>query len=230
MGFSQDGGYGPFEVVHESNFFVLPDHVSSVEGTLLLDVIGTSGHALRRARLLRHDVESVYIAGAGPIGLGLLVVARLALGSEVPVRISDLSPWRRDYAARLGGIPVDASNEAELAALPSCDLAFDSTGKRSARQAAIGQLSRRGILVCVGHGETVTLDVSADLITPERAVLGSEYFQFSEMTENLALFLAHREALRAVITHTFPIDQISEAFTAFLGGRTGKVVVTQDLA
>ena len=230
MGFTHDGGFGPHELVHETNFFPVPNDISPVEATLLLDVMGTSGHAIRRGRLVRPDLESIYIAGAGPIGLGLLVVARLTLGEEIPIHITDLSPWRRRYAARLGGIPVDPGDAAAIEALPPSDIAFDSTGKQVARQAALKALGQRGVLVCVGHGETVTLDVSADLIAPERAVLGSEYFQFSELSSNLALLQANRDALSAVITHTYPIEQLTDAFAAFLGGETGKVVVTQDSA
>ena len=34
--------------------------------------MGTGGHAVKRARLVRADIESVLIPGAGPIGLGVL--------------------------------------------------------------------------------------------------------------------------------------------------------------
>jgi threonine dehydrogenase-like Zn-dependent dehydrogenase len=230
MGFTRDGGYGPFELVHETNFFPVPDDVSPVEATLLLDVMGTSGHALRRARLVHPDVRSVYIGGAGPIGLGLLVMAKLVLGAGVPVHVSDVSPWRRDYAERLGALPVDAGDPAALAAVPPVDLAIDSTGKTVARRAAMDVLDKRGVLVCVGHGEGLTLDVSADLIAPERAVLGSEYFRCDELPDNLALLLAHRQQLTRVITHTFPVERISEAFETFFAGECGKVVVTREAA
>jgi len=228
MGFDRDGGYGPYELVHESNFFVVGPDVSAVEATLLLDVMGTSRHALYRAGLVRPDVESVYIAGAGPIGLGLLFAAKLTLGAEVPVHISDYSSWRLEYAEQLGALPVDASNPSALGELSDIDVAFDSTGKEPARRAALNLLGKRGVFVCVGHGQGLTLDVSADLIAPERAVLGSEYFRFSEMPGNLELLLANREQLSKVITHTRPVQDIGEAFELFFSGQTGKVVVTQD--
>jgi threonine dehydrogenase-like Zn-dependent dehydrogenase len=228
MGFTHDGGFGPYELVHETNFFPIPDDLSPVEATLLLDVMGTSGHAIQRARLVRPDITSIYIGGAGPIGLGLLVVGRLAFGPDVPIHIADISSWRREYAGRLGGIPIDPADQPALRALPPHDVAFDSTGKTAARQAALAALGKRGALICVGHGESLTLDVSADLIAPERAVLGSEYFPYSDLAANLELLQANRSALRAVITHTYPLEQISEAFQAFISGETGKVVVTQD--
>jgi threonine dehydrogenase-like Zn-dependent dehydrogenase len=228
MGFTDDGGYGPYELVHESNFFRVSDAVELGTATMLLDVMGTSGHALARAELVRPDIESVYIAGAGPIGLGLLVMAKLRYGQDMPVHISDVSPWRLDFAAGFGGIPVDASDPSAITAIGSPDIAFDSSGKEAARRAAMDILGKRGALVCVGHGEGLTLNVSKDLLAPEHAVLGSEYFRYDEMAGNLALLEQHGDLIGRVISHRFPVDQISEAFELFLSGETGKVLIVQE--
>src|SRR5579871_5065743 len=72
MGFSHDGGYGPYELIHENIFFPIDADLTPTEATLLLDIMGTGGHAIARGRLVRFDLESLYIAGAGPIGLGTL--------------------------------------------------------------------------------------------------------------------------------------------------------------
>ena len=118
MGFTADGGYGPYELVHETNFFPVPDDIGLTEATMLLDLMGTSGHAIARARLVRPDIESVYVAGAGPIGLGILVMCVLTLGTEVPVRISDVSPWRLEFARTFGAEAVDARDLDALSGLP----------------------------------------------------------------------------------------------------------------
>jgi threonine dehydrogenase-like Zn-dependent dehydrogenase len=225
MGFTHDGGYGPFEVVHETNFFPITDDIEIGTATMLLDVMGTSSHALGRAALVRQDIESIYIAGAGPIGLGLAVMSRLRYGADVPVFISDLSPWRLDFAESFGAIPVRAD---DVSTAGSPDLAFDSTGKEVARRAALDILSQRGALICVGHGETITIDVSNDLISPEHSILGSEYFRYDEMPGNLALLQANQELIGRVISHRFPVADIGEAFRRFLSGETGKVVITQE--
>ncbi|WP_426518906.1 alcohol dehydrogenase catalytic domain-containing protein [Diaminobutyricibacter sp. McL0618] len=229
MGFTADGGYGPYELVHESNFFPISDAVEIGNATMLLDVMGTSSHALRRAELVRPDIESIYIAGAGPIGLGLLVMARLRYGDDIPIHISDVSPWRLEFAESFGGTPVDAADARALAAVGSPDVAFDSSGKQLARRAALDMLGKRGALVCVGHGETVTLDVSKDLLEPEHAVLGSEYFRYDELHANLELLEQHQDVIARVISHRFSVDRISEAFELFLSGETGKVLITQEV-
>jgi threonine 3-dehydrogenase len=227
MGINHDGGFGPFELVHETNFFPIPDDLDFGVATMLLDVMGTSSHAIGRAELVRPDIESIYIAGAGPIGLGLLVMAKLRYGDGVPVFISDISSWRRDFASTFGGIPVDPAEAGALSVVGRPDVAFDSSGKESARRIALDVLGKRGALVCVGHGETVTLDVSRDLLEPEHAVVGSEYFRFDELAGNLTILRANLDIVSRVITHRFPVEQLGEAFALFLAGETGKVIVTQ---
>ncbi len=228
MGFTADGGYGPFELVSESNFFPVPDSMSGADATLLLDVMGTSGHALTRLAKAREDIESLYIGGAGPIGLGLLVMAKVRFGPDLPTYISDVSRWRLDFAASLGGIPVDALDAAAVAALPEIDAAVDSTGKQRAREAALHALGQRGVLACVGHGEGLTLAVSEDLIATERTVMGSEYFRYDEMSANLEILQQHHDDFAKIITHRMPVEDLEAAFELFLGGETGKVVVIQD--
>jgi Zn-dependent alcohol dehydrogenases len=65
MGFTRDGGYGAYELVSESNFFPIGADLPFADATLLLDVMGTTGHALERASLVRPDIGSVVVAGAG---------------------------------------------------------------------------------------------------------------------------------------------------------------------
>ncbi len=50
------------------------------------------------------------------------------------------------------------------------------------------------------------------------------------MADNLRLLTANQALISRVITHVLPVQEISKAFTLFLSGDTGKVVVTQDLA
>jgi threonine dehydrogenase-like Zn-dependent dehydrogenase len=232
MAFNRDGGYGPYELVPERIFFTSGPDVQGAEATLLLDIMGTGGHALGRGRLVHPDIASILVAGAGPIGLGVLAMAKLTLGDSVPVVISDMAPYRLALAERLGGLPIDLRDRTLEEGLKRhgaarVDLAVDTTGKTAARESALAALDQRGVLVCVGHGEDLRLDVSADLIAPERAVLGSEYFRFDELPGNLALLRENRSYLSQIITHRYPVEDIEEAFRVFFAGETGKVIIEQ---
>ena len=230
MGFNRDGGYSNYELVDESTFFAVPDDVSATEATLLLDIMGTGGHAISRAQLVHGDISSVLVGGAGPIGLGVVAMSKIMLGAEVPVYITDVVPFRLALAARLGGLPIDVSRGSLALGLAShgvnkVDLAIDTSGRGAARQAALDALDKRGALVCVGHGEGLSLDVSRSLIAPEHAILGSEYFCFNELPANLVRLREHRAVLNQIITHRVPLADIQTAFELFFAGDSGKVVI-----
>ena len=232
VGFNKDGGYGPYVLVNENIFFPTGEDIPPEEATMLLDVMGTTRHAIERGLRVREDVRSLAIAGAGPVGLGALAMAKILLGQDMPVIISDFVPYRLDLAKRLGGMVIDLREQTIVEGirdhgLETLDMTIDTSGKRAARQAHLEALGKRGVLVCAGHGEDLSLDVSRDLIAPERAVLGSEYFRYDELATNLELLREHRTYLGQIITHRYPVGGIREAFELFFGGETGKVIIAQ---
>jgi threonine dehydrogenase-like Zn-dependent dehydrogenase len=232
MGFNRDGGYGQYELIHESIFFPFPEEFSATEGTLLLDIMGTGGHAIERCELMRPDIESLLVLGAGPIGLGVLAMAKILLGKHIKVFLTDVVPYRLKLAEQLGGLPINVSGESLNAGLKKhgfthVDMAVDTSGKEAARQDGHNALAQRGSLICVGHGEGITLRISPDIIAPERSVVGSEYFRFDELPANLRRLKQHRSYLNQIITHRFGVNEIQQSFELFFGGETGKVIIEQ---
>lgn len=229
-GFTSDGGYGSFAVINENVFFPIDPSIPFAEAILLLDIMGTGGHSIKRARLLRQDYECLLVTGAGPIGLGILAMAKLILGHDFPVLISDVIPYRLSLAEKLGGLPIlagELESGIKKHGLSSVDLLIDASGKQSAKQGGMKILSQRGAMICVGHGEGLQLEVSRDLISAERAVLGSEYFCYNELAENHGLLKDNRNYLSQIITHRFGVSKIGDAFETFWRGETGKVVIEQ---
>jgi threonine dehydrogenase-like Zn-dependent dehydrogenase len=229
VGFTRDGGYGPFALISERAFFAVDPSLSFATATLLLDVMGTSRHALERGMILSPQPDAIAIAGAGPVGLGVLAMARLLLGPSIPIAISDVEPYRLQLAEQLGGIPVDAREQSLAAALGPgrASLAVDTSGQPAGRAAALAALGPRGTLVCVGHGGTLTVDASQEIVHPELAIVGSEYFPVAMLEDNHRLLLEHRDRLEPIVTHRLPVGRLEEAMRLFFGGRTGKVVVEQ---
>ena len=233
MGFNRDGGYGQYELVHENIFFPVPDEFSSTEATLLLDVMGTGGHAIERCQLMRPDIESLLVVGAGPIGLAVLAMAKIVIGQQLKVLITDIVSYRVKLAERLGGLPINVRETSLSAGIQShglvqVDMAVDTSGKQVARQAAVDAIAQRGSLICVGHGEGIALKISPDIIAPERSIVGSEYFRYNELPTNLQRLREHRGYLSQIITHRMGVDQIQQAFEAFFFGcETGKVIIEQ---
>jgi threonine 3-dehydrogenase len=230
MGFSKNGGYGQYMIVRETIFFPIDADIPLTEATMLLDIMGTGGHAVKRAQLVHNDIQSVLVAGAGPIGLAMLAMAKIMLGNDMPVLITDFVPYRLELAKRLGGIPIHLGEQSLTEGLAAngfqgVDVAIDTSGKTSGRKSSLDVLNYRGVLVCVGHGEELNVKVTTDLIFTERAVLGSEYFQFNELADNLRLLKEHLPYLSQIITHRYGIEDLQFAYELFFKGDTGKVII-----
>ncbi len=233
MGFNQDGGYGVYELVHETIFFPVGDDLPLTEATMLLDIMGTGGHAIKRAQLVHPDIQSLLVPGAGPIGLGVLAMAKLLLGEDVPVVISDVVPYRLELAERMGGLPVLATEMCleeglRYHGLGAPDVAIDCAGRAAVRDESLRLLAHRGALVSVAHGEGLYIDnLYRDLVFRELTLISSEYFAFHELAENLKLLKTNRGYLDQIITHRLGVDDIQNAFELFFRGETGKVIIEQ---
>lgn len=233
MGFNQDGGYGVYELVHETIFFPVGDDLPLTEATMLLDIMGTGGHAIKRAQLVHPDTQSLLVPGAGPIGLGVLAMAKLLLGEDVPVVISDVVPYRLELAERMGGLPVLATEMTleeglRYHGLGAPDVAIDCAGRAAVRDESLRLLAHRGVLVSVAHGEGLYIEnLYRDFVFREMTLISSEYFAFHELGENLSLLKANRGYLDQIITHRFGVNDIQNAFELFFRGETGKVIIEQ---
>lgn len=233
MGFNRDGGYGAYELINENIFFPVDPDISATEATLLLDVMGTGGHSIKRAQRAHDDIRSILIPGAGPVGLGILAMAKLMLGPDVPVVISDIVPYRLALAEKLGGLPV-LTTEKTLAeglehhGIDAPDVVIDAAGREDVRDECMALLAHRGVFVSVAHGGGLTIkNLYGDFVFREMTLIGSEYFAYNELEENYRLLRANRDYLGQIITHRMGVDEIQEAFELFFSGSTGKVVIEQ---
>ena len=72
---------------------------------MLLDVLGTTLHAIRRSGVAPEHLEAVCIMGAGPIGQGAVIGLR---GRGVAkIFVVDINPSRLEMAAKLGAHTLD---------------------------------------------------------------------------------------------------------------------------
>jgi threonine 3-dehydrogenase len=160
-------------------------------------------------------------------------MAKILLGPDVPVVISDVFPYRLALAEKLGGLPV-LSSEMTLAeglkrhGLEAPDVVLDAAGREEVRDECMALLAHRGVMVSVAHGGGLKIQsLYSDFVFREMTLIGSEYFAFHELAENYRLIKSHREYLGQIITHRMGVDEIQRAFELFFEGSTGKVVIEQ---
>jgi L-iditol 2-dehydrogenase len=211
------GGFGEYVKampwVAEGGIVALPDNVSFEEATFI-EPINTIVKAVQKARVAKD--ENVLILGCGPIGLQLLMVAKL---TGANLYTSDPLEERRAKSLTLGAVE-----------------AFDPTSGK-----LIGEVKARtdgrgadAVLVAVAHpavvvdalaaarpGGRVLLFAANDPVTriefpaaavgiDEKEILGS-YSAAVDIQESAAeLVLLRKLPVMEIVTHRFPLDKIQE--------------------
>lgn len=193
--------------------FPVPQSMDDAEAALL-EPLGVAIHAVDLAKI--RVAARVGILGAGPIGLFILQVARLA-GAD-PIFITDKLPWRLKLASKLGAIPInyDSENAARVVLKETegrgVDVAIEAAwGDHSVEQAAeMARLGGRLVLVGIPSEDRLAMKAS----TARRKGLTIMMSRRMKHVYPRAIRLVERGAvdLRRLISHRFPLKRAPEAF------------------
>jgi L-iditol 2-dehydrogenase len=194
--------------------FPVPRAVNDEEAALL-EPLGVAIHAVDFAKL--RVGSSVAIIGAGPIGLLILQMAKLA-GAD-PIFITDKFPWRLKLAHKWGGIPIRYDKEDAAKCIlkethgRGVDVAIEAAwADQSVAQAAdMARLGGRLVIVGIsGCDDRVELKASI----ARRKGLTIIMSRRMKHTYPRAIRLAEsgRVDLRGLVSHRFPLKQAPAAF------------------
>ncbi|WP_440977832.1 zinc-dependent alcohol dehydrogenase [Sphingomonas pseudosanguinis] len=229
--------YAKYVVGPQHKFHRLPDSVG-FDDAALLDTYAVALHAQHLSGLTIGT--RVAIIGAGPIGLGQLMLAK---ASGATVTIIDRMPHALALAARLGADRTihsdDEDPEAGIRALTDdrgADIVFECAGGESMPETlplATRLVRRGGKVVIVGGFDAGDIAIPLEwqrIQMSEITLIPSASFAFhdihAEQVEVLDLVARGVLQTQALITHRFPLDQINEAFeVAQDRGRTGAIFV-----
>ena len=225
-GVTGHGAHAPYMKVPASTLVPLPDALSFATGAAISCGTGTAFGALVRLKLSGRDRIAVF--GQGPVGLSATQLAA-AMGARVIAL--DVSPERLQRAKDFGAeATVDPASIDPVAAIKEwtqglgADLALDTSGAPAARLAAVQCARTWGCVCFVGEGDTVTLDVSRDLLRRQLTVIGS--WTFSTVGQaDCARFIAERGiAVDRLFTHRWRLAEAEAAYRLFDAQSAGKGV------
>jgi L-iditol 2-dehydrogenase len=235
MGYEFDGGLSeyvriPSVAIEAGNLFVVQNDLPS-EHLALAEPLSCCVNGHQRSRV---GIDStVLILGGGPIGVFHLQLSLLAGAGTVIV--SEPSPFRRDFASRLGAhVVVDPTAED----LPSIvdettgGLGVDSTiiciGLPQLVNDALTMTRTGGrINVFAGLSGQGWARVEANLIHyNELEVTGTTASRRSDYEVALRLIESGRVDVKSMVTDRFPLQRTSEAIARTMAGGEGlKVAV-----
>jgi L-iditol 2-dehydrogenase len=218
------GGMTATVAVAAEQLFAVPEDFSA-STTALLEPFGVCIHSIDLAR--PQWFETVAVLGAGPIGLGILQLLRVA-GINEPLVVEPVA-YRRDAALRLGAGAVFDTVEALVAATRGrgADLVLEATnspaGFADAAEASV--IGGRLVVVGIPDGNAYTFEAAVARRKQLQVVFSRRMGDV--LPRAIRLAAEGRIDLEAWVSHRVGLDAVPEAFSMLAGYRDGalKVVV-----
>ena len=215
-GIDADGGMAEFVRIPLANLRRLPVTMTPIEGAVV-EPLAVAVHGVLMAAI--EHTNTAVVLGAGPIGLLTALVAKSRGISSVVV--SDVLPFRLELAKNLGFEIAAAGKELEAAVREKtrdegADLIFECAGSPSTALAMTSLVRSRGTIINLGVFKKPS-EVNLQAINfKEIRLLGSRVYTESDFAE--AIKCAQQLPVAKIVTHTFPLHQVKEAFSRFREG------------
>lgn len=213
----------------QANLAKIPDGLSDRQVVLLADIASTGFSAAESGGVKLGD--SVAVFAQGPIGLCATVGARLRGAAKIIAVEGD--PFRKEMAKNIGAnIVLDANDPDVVASIKAAtggagvDVAIEALGLQATFENALRSLKPGGTLSSLGvySGKLVIpLDPFAAGLGDHKIVTTLCPGGKERMRRLLALVSEGRVDLTPLLTHTFPLDRITEAYDLF-GSRKDNVL------
>lgn len=208
-----DGAMCEYITIGEDQLYALPDSVSFDCGTLL-DPLGNAIHLINRGGVRLGD--TVAVIGTGTIGLLAIQTAKLA--GAVKVVALDRSKERLGMAKEVGADYVldtsDASVADRLKELTNgggADVVVESAGVGFTYNLAMQIVKKRGTVIGLGFAQAEINFSLKPFVYNEINFLGSTGYS-SECQTTIDLLASGRIRAEKIITHTFPLEEVNQAF------------------
>jgi 2-desacetyl-2-hydroxyethyl bacteriochlorophyllide A dehydrogenase len=225
----EQGGMADYFTIPANRLHVIPDELDDRQA-ILIEPLSTPVHAASLAGPLAG--KAVVIVGAGTIGLLLLAVV-LARGARRVV-VTDLLQDKRQRALRLGAhAAVDAGSEDVFAAVrsalgESADVVFDCVANQQTVDQSVSLALKGGTVVIVGVPTGRVSIPLSEIQDMQVGIQGSATYLPEDYDEAIALLSAGQVRPDDIITASFPLERVAEAFTAATSGQHIKVVLTAE--
>jgi L-iditol 2-dehydrogenase len=222
---SGTGTFGEYLIKPDWLLVPVPVDVSLRHAAMACCALGPSFNAMKAMRVSVGD--TLLVVGCGPVGLGA-VINGVARGARVIAL--EINRYRAQLAEKVGAAAVFNPSQPDvpthlldLTEGGGVSAVFDSSGV-PALVPLVEQLVRpRARLSFVVLNQTVEL---RRLVTTGLEVHGCWHWNHQrDASEMFEVIRSFRTSLDAIITHSFSLEQVEEAFRAQLSGECGKVLL-----
>jgi Zn-dependent alcohol dehydrogenase len=178
--------------------------------------------------------SSVAVFGCGGVGLSMLLGAQYA-GAETILAV-DRAPAKRELARSFGATDALVANDTAAAAIRErtggrgADYVFEAVGSPAVQEQCFDAARPGGSIVLAGLAPmgSVTNFPGSVITRQEKSILGSYYGSADiarDFPKYAGLYLQGVLPIDRLISQTYRLEEINEAFAAMLSGETARGVV-----
>ena len=232
VGFSSPGAYAeyvrlPARIVKQNTYEVPKD--VPLESAAFVEPLACVVHGIELSNIKTGD--SVFVIGAGPIGLMHIQLARIR-GAKTVV-VADASSERLQRATQLGADQSITSGDpvSEVKALTEnrgADVTIEAVGKPETWELAVRTTRKGGTTVLFGGcpaGTTASIDTGL-VHYGELALKGVFHHTPSDVREALRLISTRQVKVAPLVTHRMKLTEVEAALRLMQKGTAIKVAIT----
>jgi len=105
------------------------------------------------------------------------------------------------------------------------DVAIDCAGSELSQRLCINATKRLGQISFVGESGPLNINISDDLIRNGLTIHGVWHYNLKYVPKLFRIVRDHKDLIKKLITHTFPMSRVQEAFELQLTRQCGKIIM-----
>lgn len=223
---SESGGgtMAQYTLASENYLTPIPDGMSYDMASMACCALGPTFTAMDRMNV--NSFDTVLVSGLGPVGLGGVINASFRGATVIGV---DGNPYRAELAKKLGcSLVVDPMDPDVLKKIQDftggrgVDKSVETSGKAPAKKLLLDVLRSRGQAALVGRNGELDAGV---IVGKGLTIHGCWHYSLTNAHRVMEVIRKNQEKLEMLMTHSFPLTQIEEAWKLQISGQCGKVLL-----
>lgn len=222
-----DGGYQEYIVLPQESIYHIPGDLSWEEA-IMIEPFTIAEQVCSRAEITKDD--TVFIMGAGPVGLSILKMIKLY---GAACFISDVVDYKLNYASQYGADAVinaknvDVKEEIlKLTGNNGATVVIDAACTTRSFEQALSYVCSAGRVITLGFGKEPSAVNQLSITAREIDVRGSRLHN-NKFPVVIDYFMSKKLEVKDMITHRFHFTKIHEALKIIedANAEKGKVVL-----
>lgn len=210
-GLTRPGAFAEYLSVRTANLIELPESIDTAQAPLI-EPLSVALYALRRVPVA--PGATVAVMGGGGIGQ---LIAAACVASGTSVGLVDPHPHRRALAAGRPGCTAFAPDAALTeqwldSGLPAPDCVFEASGDPAALASAIDLVREAGTIGVVGYAGTAPASIEPAKIMTKLITIRGVLSPTGTWHDAIDQVASGKVSLHGIVTHTFALGSIADAF------------------